>query len=232
VSIELAAPRTADSVASARAFREGVRAIAPILVALVPLSLVVGQQIAAGADPAAGWVASWVVYSAGAQLAALDVLGHGSGWLSATAVGLLVNLRLAAYATAMQPDWVTARPSRRLLAALVLSDPPWALSRAREHDRREYYLGAGVAMFVVYPTLTGIGILVGGRLSDVAVLALLPALSLGALITPQLKIRTTALAVGAALACSVATVALPPGPSFALTGAVGGAVGWLTWSPR
>jgi predicted branched-subunit amino acid permease len=224
--------RVADSGASARAFRDGVRAIAPVLVALVPLSLVVGQHIAADGDPVAGWAGSWVVYSAGAQLAALDVLGHGSGWVSATVVGLLVNLRLAAYSTSMQPDWATSRLSRRLLAALVLSDPPWALARARAHDRRAYYLGAGVTMFVVYPTLTGVGVLVGGRLSHVAVLALLPALSLGAVIAPQLRLPSTAIAGGAALACAVATAALPSGPAFALTGAVGGAAGWLTWRPR
>jgi len=228
----LTSPDAGAPDSDARAFRAGVRAIAPILVALVPLSLVVGQHIAADGDPLAGWAGSWVVYSAGAQLAALNVLGHGSGWVSATAVGLLVNLRLAAYATAMQPDWATAPLSRRLLAALVLSDPPWALSRGREHGRRAYYLGAGVAMFLVYPSLTGVGVLVGARLSDVAVLALLPALSLGAVVAPQLRTRPTALAVAVALACSVVTVALPSGPSFALTGTVGGVVAWICWRPR
>jgi predicted branched-subunit amino acid permease len=232
MSVGLLDRRAAEADATARAFRDGVRAIAPVLVALVPLSLVVGQHIAADGDPLAGWAGSWVVYSAGAQLAALDVLDHGSGWVSAAAIGLLVNLRLAAYATAMQPDWATARLSRRLLAALVLSDPPWALSRGREHDRRAYYLGAGVAMFVVYPMLTGVGVLVGARLADVAVLALLPALSLGAVIAPQLKVSETAIAVGVAAVCAVATIAMPSGLSFALTGAVGGAVGWMTWRPR
>lgn len=227
------APATAATSADARAFRAGVRAIAPILVALVPLSLVVGQRIAAGPDPLAGWAGSFVVYSIGAQLAAFDVLSHGSGWLSATAVGLLVNLRLAAYATSMQPDWATATLRRRLLAGLVLSDPPWALARSRgEHDRRAYYLGAALAMFVVYPMLTGVGVLVGARLSDVAVLALLPALSFSALIAPQLRQRANAVAAGAALVCCVATAGLSSGPSFALTGAVGGLVGWVAWRPR
>lgn len=232
MSVDLTDRHATGSGADARAFREGVRAIAPVLVALVPLSLVVGQHIAADGDPLAGWAGSWVVYSAGAQLAALDVLGHGSGWLSATAVGLLVNLRLAAYATAMQPDWASAPLSRRVLAALVLSDPPWALSRGRERDRTAFYLGAALTMFVAYPTLTGVGVLVGARLSDVAVLALLPALSLGAVIAPQLRARPTAVAVGVALVCSVLTVSMPPGASFALTGAVGGAAGWMTWSSR
>jgi predicted branched-subunit amino acid permease len=132
----------------------------------------------------------------------------------------------------MQPDWATARLSRRMVAALVLSDPPWALSRAREHDRRAFYLGAAVTMFLVYPTLTGVGVLVGGRFAGVAVLALLPALSLGAVIAPQLRTRATAIAVGVALVGSVVTVGLPAGPSFALTGTVGGVAGWLTWRPR
>jgi predicted branched-subunit amino acid permease len=218
---------------TARAFSDGVRAIAPILVALLPLSLVVGQHIAADPDPLAAWAGSWVIFSIGAQLASLDVLAHGSGWLSATAVGLLVNLRLAAYATSMQPDWATAPLSRRLLAGLVLSDPPWALSRGRdERDRRAFYLGAALVLFVVYPVLTGIGVLVGARLTDVAVIALLPALGFSAMVSPQLKQRTNAIAAGAAALCGVATVGLAAGPSFALTGAVGGVVGWLTGRPR
>jgi predicted branched-subunit amino acid permease len=232
MSVDLSDARADGSVGDARAFRAGVRAMVPVLVALVPLSLVVGQRIAANGDSLAGWAGSWVVYSAGAQLASLEVLGHGSGWVSAAAVGLLVNLRLAAYATSMQPDWVAAPLSRRLLAALVLSDPPWAVSRGREHDRGAYYLGAGVAMFVVYPTLTGVGVLVGGRLTDVAVLALLPVLSLGAVIAPQLRVRATGLAVGVALVFSVVTAGAAVGPSLTLTGAVGGVVGWLAWRPR
>jgi predicted branched-subunit amino acid permease len=218
-----------DAGADARAFRAGVRAVSPVLVALVPLALVVGQHIAADRDPLAAFVGSWVVFSAGAQLASLDVLAHGSGWAGAAAVGLLVNLRMAAYATAMQPDWASARLSRRVLAGLMLSDPPWALSRDREHGRRSFYLGAAVAMVVVYPALTGVGALMGAGLASVAVLGLLPALGLGAVIAPQLRQRSTALAASCALACAVATAAIASGPALALTGAVGGAVGWLTW---
>jgi predicted branched-subunit amino acid permease len=233
MTVELADRRVADSAATARAFRDGVRAIAPVLAALVPLSLVVGQHIAAGQHPFAGWAGSWVVYSIGAQLAALDVLAHGSSWVSATAVGLLVNLRLAAYATSMQPDWATAPLSRRVLAGLVLSDPPWALSRARDvRDRRAFYLGAALVMFVVYPILTGIGVLVGARLTDVALLALLPALGFSAMIAPQLKQRVNAIAAGAASLCGIATLGLAAGPSLALTGVVGGAAAWLTWESR
>ena len=233
MSLDLAERRTADSTADARAFRAGVRAIAPVLVALVPLALVVGQHIATSSEPLAGWAGSWFVYSIGAQLAALDVLAHGSGWLSATAVGLLVNLPLAAYSTAMQPDWATAPLSRRLLAALVLTDPPWALSRGRSaKDRRAFYLGAALAMFVVYPTLTGVGVIVGARLSDVAVLALLPALGFGSVVAPQLRQRTNAIAAVAAAACSVATVGLQSGLAYALIGAVGGLAAWTTWTSR
>ncbi len=233
MTVDLADRRVADSAATARAFREGVRAIAPVLVALVPLSLVVGQHIAADRHPLAGWAGSWVVYSIGAQLAALDVLGHGASWVSATAVGLLVNLRLAAYATSMQPDWATAPLSRRVLAGLVLSDPPWALSRGRdERDRRAFYLGAALVMFVVYPILTGIGVLVGARLIHLAVLALLPALGFSAMIAPQLKQRSNAISAGVAALCGMATLGLGAGLSFALSGVVGGAVAWLTWESR
>ncbi len=97
----------------------------------------------------AAWLGTWLIYGGAAQLAVLDVLAHGSGWVAAAVVGLLVNLRLAAYATAMVPEWRT-----RLAAASaagrgsILTDAPWALARARTRGAQSYYLGAALTLLV------------------------------------------------------------------------------------
>src|SRR5689334_13739745 len=140
-------PRSTDP-AAAHDVRDGVRAMLPLLAAYAPLGLVVGSRVADSTDPLAAWLGTWVIYGGAAQLAVLDVLAQGSGWVTAAVVGVLVNLRLAAYATAMVPDWSDAPRRRRILAGVVLTDAPWALARARTHGRQGFYLGASAALLV------------------------------------------------------------------------------------
>ncbi len=102
--------------------RAGIRAMAPMMLAYVPFALVVGAAVASSANPWAAWLATWTIYGGAAHLAVLGVLAQGSGWAAAAAVGLLVNARLAAYATAMAPQWRSAPRGQRALAALMLTD--------------------------------------------------------------------------------------------------------------
>ena len=102
-------PRLVEPVETPGAdLRAGARAMAPMLVAYAPFGLLVGAAVAASANPLAAWLATWTIYGGAAHLAVLDVLAHGSGWMAAAAVGLLVNVRLTAYATAMAPEWRSA----------------------------------------------------------------------------------------------------------------------------
>jgi predicted branched-subunit amino acid permease len=227
-----AGTRPAPVLAAHSAFRDGARAMVPMLVALVPLTMVVGQRISLVDHPVAAWLGSFVVYSAGAQLASLDVLAHGSGWLSAAGVGILVNLRLAAYATSIQPEWSEEPLHKRMLAAVMLADPPWALARGRRDNPTAFYLGAAVVCFVGYPTLTGLGALVGAGVSHIAVTQLLSALSLSAVIAAQLRRGGSVLPVTAAFVASVLTIGLPSGAGLGVAGVVGGVLAWLTWRRR
>ncbi len=65
-------------------------------------------HVAASDNPLAAWLGTWLIFGGAAQLAVLDVLAQEPGWVTAAVVGLLVNLRLAAYATAMVPQWRSA----------------------------------------------------------------------------------------------------------------------------
>lgn len=207
--------------------RDGVRAILPVLAAYAPLGLVVGSHVAASADPVPAWLGTWLIYGGAAQLAVLDVLGHGSGWMTAAAVGILVNLRLAAYATAMVPDWRAAPWRRRAAAAAMLTDAPWALARTRTRGTQAYYLGASVALLVAWPTMVTVGIFVGGALEGYTVTALLLPLTLGAVIVPQLRQRTAAVAMAAAVVVALATLSVDAGPALAVVGVTGGLAGFV-----
>ena len=113
--------------------------------------------IGASADPLAAWLATMTIYGGAAHLAVLGVLAQGSGWPAAAAVGLLVNARLIAYAAAMAPQWRSAPFGHRAIAALMLTDAPWALSRGRVKGHRQFYLGAALTLFIAWPVLVTLG---------------------------------------------------------------------------
>jgi predicted branched-subunit amino acid permease len=185
--------------------------MAPVMLAYVPFGLVVGAAVGASANPLAAWLATWPIYGGAAHLAVLDLLAHGSGWVVAAAVGLLVNARLTAYAAAMAPQWRGASWRQRWAAGVVLTDASWALARARTHDYRSYYFGAALTLFVGWPVLVSVGVLVGDQLSASPAAHLLPALTLGTLVVTQLGDRPVAAAVAAASVSSVLTCSLDAG---------------------
>jgi predicted branched-subunit amino acid permease len=195
--------------------------MAPMLLAFVPFALVVGAAVASSANPWAAWLATWTIYGGAAHLAVLGVLAQGSGWAAAVAVGLLVNARLAAYATAMAPQWRSAPRGQRALAALMLTDVPWALARDRQHGQRQFYLGAAGTLFVGWPVLVTVGVLAGQLVTAFPVTTLLPALALGAIVMPQLRQRPAAVAAAAAAVVAVLTAHLSAGVSFGTAAAAG-----------
>jgi len=207
--------------------RAGARAMAPMLVAYAPFGLLVGAAVDASANPLAAWLSTWTIYGGAAHLAVLDVLAHGSGWIAAATVGLLVNARLTAYATAMAPAWRSAPLRHRVVAALLLTDAPWALAHNRPSGYRRFYLGAGLTLFFAWPALVTLGMLTGDLLGTVPVADLLPALTLGALVVGQLRHRPAAFAVTAASVSAVATAPLSSGTSLMVAAAVGATAGVL-----
>ncbi len=216
-----------DGDTTRRELRAGARAMLPIVTAYAPLGLLVGAHVARSDNPVAAWLSTWLIYGGAAQLAVLDVLAHGSGWLAAAIVGLLVNMRLAAFATAMNPGWRSAPLRLRVAAAVMLTDAPWVVARNRPYGQRRYYLGAAVTLFILWPLMVSVGVLVGGRLDAAPVTALLLPLTLGAVIVPQLRQRPAALAMVAASCSAALTIQLSAGVALAVAGLVGALAGMV-----
>jgi predicted branched-subunit amino acid permease len=177
--------------------------------------------VAASANPAAAWLGTWTIYGGAAQLAVLDVLAQGTGWLGAALVGLLVNARLTAYAVDMAPQWRSAPRHHRVAAAVMLTDAPWALARGRTRGHPGFYLGAGLTLFLAWPLLVTVGVLTAGWLHALPVAGLLSALTLGAVVVTQLRQRPVCLAVAAASASAVVTASLGAGSALAVAAAAG-----------
>jgi predicted branched-subunit amino acid permease len=200
--------------------REGIRAMASILLAFAPFAIAVGTAITQSENRLAAWLGTSTIYGGAAHLAVLDLLSDGAGWVAAAGVALLVNVRLAAFSTSMVPDWRSAPLRQRLLAAVMLTDGPWAMSRNRP-GQRHFYLGAAATLFLAWPVMVTIGMLLGQWLSAWAVTAILPPLSLAALVAPRLRVRPVAVAAAAAVVTALATLDLPAGTSLVICAVVG-----------
>ena len=214
------------------AVRDGFRAMAPVVLAYVPFALVVGAAVSSSADPWSAWAGTWLVYGGAAHVALLDVLAHGGGWTAAAAVGLLVNVRLTAYAAAMAPAWRSEPAWRRIAAAVMLTDAPWVLARDRARNAPSYYLGAALALFIAWPAMVTTGTLVGSHVSGVPFTDLLTPLTLGAVMVRQLRRRPAAAAIAVAAVTAVLTAPADAGTALLLAGSAGAAAGLLAERAR
>lgn len=214
--------RTAQPAAGrATDVASGAWSVLPAVVAFAPLALMVGAAVAASDNPMAAWLSTWSIHGGAAQLITLDVVAQQPGWIAAATAGLLVQIRLSAYSTAMVADWRSAPLGLRLLAGVVLSDAPWALAQSRSTGRRGFYLGAGLMLFVAWPAMVTVGTAVGDVVGGISAAALVPALVVGCTVVSQLRQHAVLVAATAAGSSAVATVMASSGVAFVCAAVVG-----------
>jgi predicted branched-subunit amino acid permease len=209
----------------------GMRAMAPMILAYAPFGLLVGAAVAASDSPTAAWLSTWTIYGGAAHLAVLDVLQHDAGVLGAALVGLLINARMVAYSASLAPHWRDAPTRSRLAAAAMLTDATWAMAHNRATEdaasRRRFYFGAGLTLWFGWPLLVTAGVLVGAWIQAFPAATLLPSLTLGSLVMPQLRNRPGLAAGVTAAGVAVATTHLDGGVALGLAAAAGAAAAAL-----
>jgi 4-azaleucine resistance transporter AzlC len=189
--------------------RAGVRAALP----LVLPTLLLGVSFGVLAKPVMGAVApivmSVVIFSGGAQFAALSVLASGGAMGAALAAGLLMNARWMPMGFAVGPSLPGGARARALQAQAIV-DPSFAMaSRGDGTFDRGLLVGATMPQAAAWISGTVIGVLAGDALGDPARFgldAIFPAFYLTLLVEEAGSRR----AVVAALAGAAITVALMP----------------------
>lgn len=148
--------------------RSGARAVAPMLVGVVPFGLVAGAspgEHGLGAGAAIGF--STIVFAGASQLAAIDVLGDGGSALVAAVAAWTINLRMLLYSASLAPHLARESLGTRLGLAYLLTDQAYAVSIARwdgtDDPRRRvpYYLGGALLLWGSWQLCTIIGAVVG-----------------------------------------------------------------------
>ena len=194
--------------------RAGVRAALPIVLPTVALGISFGIL----ARPVMGSIApiamSILVFSGGAQFAALSVLQGGGAAFAAITAGMLMNARWIPMSFAMTPSLHGGR-LRRAGEAQAIVDASFVISdRGDGSFDRGLLLGATLPQAVSWVTGTIIGVFAAGRIGDPNAFgldAVFPAFYLALLVRESGGRRAyEAMALAAVITVALTTFA-PPG---------------------
>jgi predicted branched-subunit amino acid permease len=213
--------------------RAGARAVAPMLVGVVPFGLVAGATpVDNGFGLGAAVGLSTIVFAGASQLACLEVLASGGSGLVAAVAAWTINLRMLLYSASLAPHLGDEPLRRRALVAYLLTDQAYAVSITRwsseappEPERRvPYFLGAGLLLWIVWQASTLAGALVGTAVPDDVPLDFAVPLVFLVLLVPAIVDRMALVAAGVGGFGAVAAAELGAGSLSLLVGALAGIV--------
>ena len=152
-----------------REIKAGLRDIAPIVVAAVPISLLFGAVAAAkGLTPLEVTVMSALVFAGGAQFAAIETWIHPAPILTLAFATLLINARHVLMGASLAPKVRMSRV-QKFLSFFFLTDEAWALSERRAMERPvtgAYWAAMGVVLWANWTFFSGLGAILGSFLGD------------------------------------------------------------------
>jgi 4-azaleucine resistance transporter AzlC len=227
-------PKTAPPAAAAAAFVSGARAIAPVLLALIPFAVAFGATAMGGGLSALETLAmSVLVFAGAAQLAAVPLISAGASVAIVVLTVLVVNLRMTLYSASLASHFRRLPLGWKGLLSYLLTDQAYAATITRfddgeteEPDKRWYFLGVALAIWVTWQAGTMLGVFLGSWASEGWSLDFVLPLTFIALAVPAIKDRATAAAALSAGVAAVLAAALPLNLGL-ITAASVGVVGGL-----
>lgn len=210
--------------------RAGIRDSLAILLGILPFALVFGIAAdGAGLSVGQAIAMSLAVFAGTAQLATVDLLGDTAPLAVVIATAVVINLRMLMYSASIAPHLAEYRERTRAYLAYFLTDHVYAMSIAeyvdedRDRDKRWYYLGLGVSIWVIWIAGTLAGIVLGAGVPEEWQLTFVIPLVFLAILVPALKDRPQVVSalVSAVVAVAVFTIGIPAGLDL-MTGAVAG----------
>jgi 4-azaleucine resistance transporter AzlC len=197
-----------DAARPDRTHRDGVRAVAPLAIAVLGFGISYGVLArAAGMGVLAPVVMSMATFAGSAQFAAASILDVGGTVAAAITAAVLLNARYAPIGVSVAPSLDGSWWSRFLHAQLVV-DETWAVAAEGEgRFNPRVLVGAGITLYSAWVLGTVLGVTFGDVIGDPDRLGLdaaFPALFL-ALLVPQLTSRRAveAAVLGAAIALAL-----------------------------
>ena len=230
VSPALAAERHA-------AWREGLRAVSPGLLALAVWGLVTGvAMVKSGLSEPAAVAMTLLVYAGSAQLTSLPLIAAGAPLWLVFAAGLIVNLRFVIFGAALHPYFRSMSWPKRLLMGYLSIDVAFVVFMPRFSEapvlgtttQRWFYLGAILSSWVVWQVSSLVGISLGALVPSAWSLDFAATLALLAMMVPLAGNRPILVSILAAGV--VALVAQPLPLRQGLIAAVGAGIVAGMWA--
>jgi 4-azaleucine resistance transporter AzlC len=216
-------------------FWGGARASFPLLVGATPFGLIFGAVATASNLPIGLTIAlSSILFAGSSQFIAIKLIAAGAATPVVILTTAVVNLRHALYGMSLGPK-LRELPQRWLmLLGFLMTDEAYMVTaqrfeRAPAPFMHWYFLGAGLALYVVWNAVTVIGALAGQRIPDPSQWGLEFALDITfiGMLFPLLLRRPMLLAALAAAATSLLAHGLPNQLGLILAALVGVSVGVL-----
>jgi 4-azaleucine resistance transporter AzlC len=213
-------------------FVDGVRALSPLLLAVIPFGLVLGVTAAASlVGGGLGIATSFIVFAGAAQLVTVQLLDAGASLAVVIVTALVVNVRHLMYSAAMAPHFSEFPRRTRLVLPYLLTDQAFAVSVLRYETatdptyKRWFFTGAGFALWGSWQVATIVGVALGAQIPESLGLEFAIPLVFLVLLIPVVQTRPGLVAAVVGGLVAVAASEAPYGLGLvigALTGVVAG----------
>lgn len=219
-----------------RDFLTGFAAVAPVVVAYIPIGLLWGTLAAAkGISPLEALMMSVIVFAGSAQFVAVDMWHDPVPVLLLTFTALIVNVRHVLMSASLSRHIDAIPRAMHPVIAYFLTDESWALAERRalqEPLTLAYYMGITLPLAATWWISTAAGAMLGRALGDPSAIGLDFAFSAMfiAIIMGFWKGPSTAGVLVASGAVAAATHLAVEGPWYIVAGGLAGAVyAYVTW---
>ncbi|MCX8005268.1 MAG: AzlC family ABC transporter permease [Burkholderiaceae bacterium] len=197
-----------------------MRAAIPALIATGAWGLVTGvAMVNSGLTFAQALGMSLLVYAGSAQLAALPLIAADAPVWVVVLAATVLNLRFVIFSAALYPYLRRLPLHRRLLLGYITADFGFAVSMARwaqappqargSPEQLWFLAGVTTSTWVIWQSMSLLGIVAGARVPTTWGLDFLPPLALLALTVPMLNSKPALAGAAAAAAVAVAGAGLP-----------------------
>jgi predicted branched-subunit amino acid permease len=200
----------------------------------VPFGVITGvAMVASGIPPFVAMLMSVVVFAGASMVACAQLVAQGTPALLIVVATLFINLRFMMYSASLRLLFAGLPLRWRLLVAYLQADNIYGmtLSRFADHPddphKLEYFLGAGVPIWVSWQLAVLGGVLIGAGVPASWRLEFAAPLAFIAMTVPFLRERAMVAAALAAGITVVAAAALPLRLNLVLAAAAGITAGLL-----
>ncbi|XEN30261.1 4-azaleucine resistance transporter AzlC [Ensifer sp. WSM1721] len=219
-------------------FAGGVRAMAPLTVAVMPIGLVFGAVAATkGLSSLEVALMSALVFAGGSQFVAMDIWTHPASWSALAFSALLVNIRHVLMSASIGTKMPAFAGPAKYAAMLLLADEIWAMAELRAGQARltsAWYAGLAVPFYCVWVLTSLAGSIAGAFAGDPKIIGLdfaFPAVFI-VLVMGFWKGRETGAVLAASAAAAVIAHQFLPGVWYIAAGAAAGVAATLFASQR